>query len=64
MPADLHDLPALRLERHRRAGVDIPEPVEGVWRAHIPLGPNSERVLAGHTARELADKLDRAAAGG
>lgn len=61
MPADLGQLPAVRLERYRRdhLEVDIPEPVEGVWRAHIPLGGNSERVIAGPRLEDLLDKLDQ-----
>lgn len=67
MPADLSQLPAVRLKRYQREhpDVDVPDAsVEGVWRAHIPLGPGYERVLAGRTLGELMDKLERAAGGG
>ncbi|HET9974894.1 MAG TPA: hypothetical protein VFQ68_42150 [Streptosporangiaceae bacterium] len=60
MPADLSQHPAVRLERYRRdhPEVDIPPPVEGVHRAHIPLGGTYERVVAGRTLEELLAKLD------
>jgi len=62
----LRHLPAVRLAMYRRAHpeIDIPEPVEGVWRAHIPLGGTYERVLAGPRMEDLLDKLERAEAGG
>jgi hypothetical protein len=62
----LRHLPAVRLAMYRLAHpeVDIPPPVDGVWRAHIPLGGNRERVLAGPGQAELLDKLERAAVGG
>ena len=62
----LRHLPAVRMAEYRRAHpeVDIPPPVGGVWRAHIPLGGTYERVLAGRTPEELLDKLERAEAGG
>jgi len=66
MPATLRHLPAVRMAMYRRAHpeIDIPPPVDGVWRAHIPLGGTYERVLAGRTPGELLDKLERAEAGG
>ena len=66
MPAILRHLPAVRMAMYRRAHpeIDIPEPVEGIWRAHIPLGGTYERVLAGRTPEELLDKLERAEGGG
>ena len=66
MPDFLRCLPAVCLARYRRAHpeVDIPPPVDGVWRAHIPLGGTYERVLAGPRMEDLLDKLERAEAGG
>ena len=62
----LRHLPAVRMAMYRLAHpeVDIPPPVGGVWRAHIPLGGQYERVLAGPGRAELLDKLERAEAGG
>ena len=62
----LHHLPAVRMARYRRAHpeIDIPPPVDGVWRAHIPLGGGYERVLAGPCQEALLEKLERAEAGG
>jgi len=73
MPATLRHLPAVRMAMYRRAHPEVTiehTPVdgvaaeEGVWRAIIPLGGNSERVLAGPGEKALLDKLDRAEAGG
>lgn len=69
MPAILRHLPAVRLARYRRAHPEVnvigpPWPGDGAWRAVIPLGGNSERVLAGPGLEDLLDKLDRAAEGG
>jgi hypothetical protein len=66
MPVTLSHLPAARMARYRRdhPEIDIPEPVEGVWRAHIPLGGGYERVLAGPGCEALLDKLERGGAGG
>ena len=62
----LRRLPAVRMAAYRLAHpeVDIPPPVGGVWRAHIPLGGQYERVLAGPGLEALLDKLERAEAGG
>ncbi len=62
----LRHLPAVRMAMYRRAHpeIDIPPPVDGVWRAHIPLGNGYERVLAGPGQEALLDKLGRAEAGG
>lgn len=64
IPEALRHLPAVRLELFRAAHpeVEIPPSVEGVWRAHIPLGGNTERILAGKTLEALLDKLDAAMA--
>lgn len=55
-------LPEIRLARYRRAhpDVDIPDAsVEGVWRAHVPLGGTYERVIAGPRLEDLMDKLEQ-----
>jgi hypothetical protein len=66
MPDLLRHLPAVRMAMYRLAHpeVDVPAPVDGVWRAHIPLGGTYERVLAGPGLEDLLDKLERAEAGG
>jgi hypothetical protein len=62
----LRHLPAVRMAAYRLAHpeVEIPPPADGVWRAHIPLGGQYERVLAGPGLEALLDKLERAEAGG
>ena len=62
----LRHMPAVRMAMYRRAHpeIDIPPPVDGVWRAHIPLGGTYERVLAGPGQEDLLEKLERADAGG